>query len=60
MRSRPAGAPGAQYVRTGKVQNSLVERPDAQGRLTTIITGTGTFAELAAFAETLRPVRTSG
>ena len=54
------GRTWVKYVRTGKVQNSLVERPDAQGRLTTIITGTGTFAELAAFADTLRPVRTSG
>lgn len=43
------------YVRNGKVQNSLVNR-GAAGQLTTIVTGTGTFAELTAFADSLRPV----
>jgi Protein of unknown function (DUF4245) len=57
---RAGGRTWGQYVRTGKVQNSLVEQPDGSGGLTTIITGTGTFAELAAFAEALRPVPASG
>jgi hypothetical protein len=48
------------YVRSGKVQNSLVHRPDGEGGLTTIVTGTGTFDELSAFAAALRPVPTSG
>jgi Protein of unknown function (DUF4245) len=52
------GRTWGQYVRTGKVQNSLVEQPEGEGRLTTIVTGTGTFEELAAFAEALRPVPT--
>jgi hypothetical protein len=43
------------YVRNGKVQNSLVNR-GAKGQLTTIVTGTGTFPELTAFADSLRPV----
>jgi Protein of unknown function (DUF4245) len=48
------------YVRTGKVQNSLVAAPTTPQGLTTIVTGTGSFEELAAFAETLRPVPTTG
>jgi Protein of unknown function (DUF4245) len=44
------------YVRAQKVQNSLVDPATAPGGLTTIVTGTGTFAELTAFAESLRPV----
>jgi hypothetical protein len=44
------------YVRSGKLQNSLVDKAGAGG-LTTIITGTGTFAELSAFADALRPVK---
>ncbi|NYG06290.1 hypothetical protein BJ986_000777 [Phycicoccus badiiscoriae] len=47
------------YVRSGKVQNSLVHRAQGPTELTTIVTGTGTFEELEAFAGTLRPVRTS-
>ena len=46
------------YVRGGKLQNSLVHRGGA-GQLTTIVTGTGTFAQLTAFADALRPVRAS-
>ena len=57
---RAAGRTWGQYVRTGKLQNSLVDQPTGQGALTTIITGTGTFEELAAFAETLRPVSAGG
>jgi hypothetical protein len=44
------------YVRSGKLQNSLVHR-GGSGALTTIVTGTGTFAQLTAFAEALPPVR---
>lgn len=51
-----AGRTWGTYVRGGKVQNSLVHKPQGTGELTTIITGTGTFEELAAFAESLRPV----
>ena len=46
------------YVRSGKVQNSLVHPPSAGDELTTIITGTGTLDELAAFAGTLEKVPT--
>jgi hypothetical protein len=47
------------YVRDGKVQNSLVAKGATAKDLTTIITGTGTFDELATFAASLRPVPTS-
>jgi Protein of unknown function (DUF4245) len=52
-----AGKSWGTYVRGGKVQNSLVNRPATKGALTTIITGTGTFEELSRFAEALQPVR---
>jgi hypothetical protein len=51
-----AGKTWDTYVRGGKVQNSLVHRAENASEVTTIITGTGSFAELTAFAETLRPV----
>ncbi len=61
-RARDIGELGAggvtwtKYERGGKVQNSLLSRgADAQD-LTTLITGTGTFDELATFAGSLRPV----
>ena len=54
-----AGKTWGTYVRSGKVQNSLVHRAESPTELTTIVTGTGTFDELTAFAETLRPVPTS-
>jgi hypothetical protein len=54
-----AGRTWDTYVRSGKVQNSLVHRAEGSAELTTIVTGTGTFEELTAFAETLRPVPTS-
>jgi hypothetical protein len=47
------------YVRSGKVQNSLVHKASAGDELTTIITGTGTLDELSAFAGTLQVVPTS-
>jgi hypothetical protein len=43
-------------VRSGKVQNSLVNRATAPGQLTTIVTGTGTFEELEMFAQALKQV----
>lgn len=46
------------YVRSGKVQNSLVHEPVAGDELTTIVTGTGTLEELTAFAGTLRKAPT--
>jgi hypothetical protein len=54
-----AGKSWSTYVRGGKLQNSLVHRAAGPTELTTIVTGTGTFEELTAFAETLRPVPTS-
>ncbi|WP_270887475.1 DUF4245 domain-containing protein [Pedococcus sp. 5OH_020] len=51
-----AGRTWDTYVRGVKVQNSLVAQPADANGLTTIITGTGTFQELTAFAEKLQPV----
>lgn len=48
------------YVRSGKVQNSLVHKAESAGQLTTIVTGTGTFDELSTFAEALQPVAGQG
>jgi hypothetical protein len=48
------------YVRSGKVQNSLVHKAAPGDELTTIVTGTGTFDELADFADALRRVRPTG
>ena len=53
-----AGKTWGTYVRSGKVQISLVHRAQGPTELTTIVTGTGTFDELTAFAESLRPVPT--
>jgi hypothetical protein len=53
------GRTWATYVRSGKVQNSLVDRGTAPGQLTTIVTGTGTFDELKTFAEALQRVSPS-
>ena len=50
------GAPWTKYVRTDKVQNSLVHRPSDPAELATVVTGTGTFDELTAFVEHLQPV----
>lgn len=48
------------YVRSGKVQNSLVHKAESPDQLTTIVTGTGTFEELSTFAESLQPVAAGG
>lgn len=47
------------YVRSGKVQNSLVHEAAGADELTTIVTGTGTLDELTAFAGTLQKAPTS-
>lgn len=45
------------FVRDTKVQNSLLHVPEAgSGELTTLITGTASFEDMAVFAESLRPV----
>jgi hypothetical protein len=54
-----AGRTWDTYVRGVKVQNSMVHKGAGRGELTTIVTGTGTFPELTAFAESLRPVPAS-
>ena len=54
-----AGKTWGTYVRSGKLQNSLVHRAQTPTELTTIVTGTGSFEELTAFAETLGRVPTS-
>jgi hypothetical protein len=44
------------YVRDTKTQNSLVAEPDAPGELTTLVTGTASFEEMADFIGYLEPV----
>lgn len=53
-----AGTTWTKFERGGKVQNSLLSKGATPGQLTTLVTGTGTFEELAAFAQALRPVST--
>ena len=50
------GRTWTKYVRDTKVQNSLVDDPAAPGELTTLITGTASFEEMAEFVEHLQPV----
>jgi len=52
-----AGTTWVKYERGGKVQNSLVDRRTGSDELTTLLTGTGTFEELALVAEHLGPVK---
>ena len=52
-----AGSTWTKVDRKDKVQFSLVRRGSGPKDLTTIVTGTGPYDELAAFAATLRPVR---
>jgi hypothetical protein len=54
-----AGKPWATFVRSGKVQNSLLNRATGPGQLTTLVTGTGTFEELQTFAASLKPAPAS-
>lgn len=51
-----AGRTWVKYERGAKVQNSLVDLRTGPGELTTLLTGTGTFDELAFVAEHLAPV----
>ncbi|KGN33952.1 hypothetical protein N802_07745 [Knoellia sinensis KCTC 19936] len=51
-----AGITWVKYERGAKVQNSLVDRRTEPGELTTLLTGTATFEEMAFFAEHLEPV----
>ena len=51
-----AGRTWTMYERDTKVQNSLVDAPEGEGVLTTLITGTATFDEMKQFVETLQPV----
>jgi hypothetical protein len=52
-----AGLTWVKYERGAKVQNSLLDRRTGSGELTTLLTGTGTFEELAFVAEHLGPVK---
>ncbi|HET7477209.1 MAG TPA: DUF4245 domain-containing protein [Dermatophilaceae bacterium] len=52
-----AGRPFQQVNRLDKVQRSLVSRGAGPTDLTTVVTGTATFDELAQFAALLRPVQ---
>ena len=45
------------YERDSKIQRSLLSKQASADGLTTLITGTGTFEELVAFAEALKPVQ---
>ena len=51
-----AGRTWTMYERDTKVQNSLVDAPEGEDELTTLITGTATFDEMTQFVETLQPV----
>ncbi|MFN8046656.1 MAG: DUF4245 domain-containing protein [Dermatophilaceae bacterium] len=50
------GRTWTKYVRSSKTQNSLLHRPGAPGELTTLVTGTASFEELAVLIEHLEPV----
>jgi hypothetical protein len=50
------GRTWTKYERDTKVQNSLVDDPQAPGELTTLVTGTASFEEMADFVTYLRPV----
>ncbi|HSO65446.1 MAG TPA: DUF4245 domain-containing protein [Ornithinibacter sp.] len=51
-----AGRTWTTFERDTKVQNSLLDDPQTTGDLTTLITGTATFEQMADFATYLRPV----
>jgi len=52
-----AGTTWTTFERSPKIQRSLLSTTESVDGLTTLITGTGTFVELTAFAEALEPVR---
>ena len=45
------GRTWTKYERDTKVQNSLVDDPQAPGELTTLVTGTASFEEMADFVD---------
>lgn len=51
-----AGRTWEKFVRDSKVQNSLLHVPEDEGELTTLITGTAGFDDMAFFVEHLEPV----
>lgn len=51
-----AGRTWTTFERDTKVQNSLLDDPQTTGDLTTLITGTATFEQMADFATYLQPV----
>lgn len=50
------GRTWTKFERDTKVQNSLVDEPSAAGELTTLVTGTASFEEMAEFVGYLRLV----
>lgn len=56
---RAGGRTWVKYNRDQKVQRSLLSRPKGAVQLTTLVTGTGTYAELAELASKLQPVKVS-
>ncbi|HZB68628.1 MAG TPA: DUF4245 domain-containing protein [Ornithinibacter sp.] len=50
------GRTWARYERDTKVQNSLLDDPQTSGDLTTLVTGTASFEEMAEFVTYLEPV----
>jgi hypothetical protein len=50
------GRTWTRYERDTKVQNSLLDDPQTSGDLTTLVTGTATFEEMAEFVTYLEPV----
>jgi Protein of unknown function (DUF4245) len=51
-----AGREWVKFVRDSKVQNSLLHQPVSDDELTTLITGTASFEDMAVFVEHLQPV----
>ena len=50
------GRTWTKYERDTKVQNSLLDDPETSGDLTTLVTGTASFEEMADFVTYLQPV----
>lgn len=50
------GRTWTRYERSSKTQNSLLHRPEGSDELTTLVTGTATFEELAVLIAHLEPV----
>ena len=54
------GRTWVEYARADGTQNSLVDEPSTAGGLTTVVSGTAGWDELAALAGALRPVSADG